>query len=50
MFQLLLFFLYTSEDYTIQTQYYVYDVGDFIADTGGYMVGERFHIGWVNSS
>ena len=39
MFQLVLFFLYTSGDYSIQTQYYVYDVGDFIADIGGYMVG-----------
>ena len=40
MFQMDLFFLYTSEDYSIQTQYYVYDVGDFIADIGGYMVSD----------
>ena len=38
LFQLQIFFVYSSGDYSILKQYYVYDVGDFIADIGGYMV------------
>ena len=33
-----LFVLYSSGDYTIVKQYFVYDLGAFIADVGGYLV------------
>ena len=48
LFQLQIFFVYSSGDYSILKQYYVYDVGDFIADIGGYMV--RDSTSCVNSS
>ena len=34
----MLFFLYSSGEYKVLNQYYVYDTGDFLADIGGYMV------------
>ena len=33
-----LYFVYSSGDYTIVQQYFVYDFGAFIADVGGYLV------------
>ena len=36
--QMILYFLYTSQEYAILEQYYVYDMGSFIADIGGYLV------------
>ena len=33
-----LYFLYSSGDYKIVQQYFVYNLGAFIADVGGYLV------------
>ena len=33
-----LFFLYLNDEHSIVQQYFVYDLGAFIADVGGYLV------------
>ena len=35
---MVLFFLYSSGEYSIIQEYLVYDFGAFIADVGGYLV------------